>query len=74
MRSREEQIVAAYFNSPLQDISELINFRSRESLSFSTISQHFMEAESLLPFSQYPSTGLQSDPDESSPYKLNLSL
>jgi hypothetical protein len=46
--------------------------RSRQSFSYSRISQHFMEPESSLPYSQHPATGLCPKLDESSPYQLVL--
>jgi hypothetical protein len=45
--------------------------RSRQSLSYARISQHFMEPESSLPCSQEPSTGPCSQPDEFNPYHLS---
>jgi hypothetical protein len=41
--------------------------RSRQSLSYSRISQHYMEPEGSLPRSQEPSTGPYPQPDQCSP-------
>jgi hypothetical protein len=48
--------------------------RSCQLCSHWRISQHFMEPEDSLPYSQEPSTGLHSEPDRSSPYYPVLSL
>jgi hypothetical protein len=42
--------------------------RSRQSPSYSRVSQHFMEPDSSLPCSQEPSTSLYSELDESTSY------
>jgi hypothetical protein len=47
---------------------------SRQSLSYSRISKHFIEPEGSLPYSQELSTGLYTQPDESSPYHSILFL
>jgi hypothetical protein len=47
--------------------------RSRQSLSYSRISQRFMETEGSLPCSQDRSTVPYPEPDQSSPYRLILS-
>jgi hypothetical protein len=44
--------------------------RSRQSLSYSKSSQHFMEPEGSLRCSQEPSTGFYPEPDQSNPYHL----
>jgi hypothetical protein len=50
------------------------SFRSRQSLSYSRISQSVLKLEGLLPCSQEPSTGPYTEPDDSIPYHLILSL
>jgi hypothetical protein len=46
------------------------SFRSRQSLSHSRSSRHFMEPECSLSCSQEPAAGLWPEPDESTPYPL----
>jgi hypothetical protein len=48
--------------------------RSQQSLSYSRISQHFIEPEASLPCSQGPSTGPYHGPDESSQHNPLLVL
>jgi hypothetical protein len=48
------------------------SFGSRQSLSYSRTSQHFMESEGSLPCSQEPSTGPYPEPDQSSPYRRSI--
>jgi hypothetical protein len=48
--------------------------RSRQLLSYSRISQHFMESEGSLPCSQEPSTGPYPEPDQSTPWSLRSVL
>jgi hypothetical protein len=48
--------------------------RSRPLCNYSRTSEHFMEPESSLPFSQEPSTRPCPEPDRSSPYYPILSL
>jgi hypothetical protein len=48
--------------------------RSCQSLSYSRISQHFMEPEGSLRCSQEPSAGSSPDPDQFSPYLPILSF
>jgi hypothetical protein len=49
------------------------SLKIRQSLSYSRISQHFMEPEGSLPCSHEPSTVPYPDPDQSSPYRLIVS-
>jgi hypothetical protein len=48
--------------------------RSHQSLSYSRISQDFIEPEGLLPCSKEPITGLYPEPDESNPEQPILFL
>jgi hypothetical protein len=48
--------------------------RNRQSLSYSTVSQHITEPEDSLPRSHEPSTGPYPEPDESIPYHPILFL
>jgi hypothetical protein len=48
--------------------------RSHQSLSYLRISKYFMVSEGSLPSLHQPSTGLRSEPDESSPYHPILFL
>jgi hypothetical protein len=49
-------------------------WESRQMRSYSTISQHFMEPEHLLPHSQEYSIGPSPEPGHSNPYNSILSL
>jgi hypothetical protein len=49
-------------------------FRSCQWCSYSRNSQHFMEPEGSLPYSQEPPTGSHLEPDQSSSYHPILSL
>jgi hypothetical protein len=59
---------------PLSLLSLPLSFLSRQSLSHSRISQHFMEPDGSLPCSQGPSTGPCPKPDQSGPYHPILSV
>jgi hypothetical protein len=48
--------------------------RGRQLCSYSITSQHFMEPECSLPYSQEPSTCTYPESDQSNPYHPNLSL
>jgi hypothetical protein len=74
-------VICSYTVRSLRDISKsrchwicsLWTWRNRQSLSYSRISQTFMQPEGSILYSQKLSTGPHPEPDQSSPYHTVLS-
>jgi hypothetical protein len=64
--------MCSWKNDWLHEVESFL--RNHQLLSYSRISQHFMEPEGSLPCSQEPSTSPYPEPNQSSPYNNILYL